>query len=115
MPQGATNMQLPTGQNGRDLPIPALGASFTIAYDASTASASTMGTYAAYASPLIALRVTTTTEAFLTSDVAPTALADGTHHYCPAGVPQDIVVPASHKLALVKLGSAGSAYCTVLR
>jgi len=106
------NLALTESANGDDMPVPQLGTSFVVAYDASALS-SILSTYVD--STHIAVRITTTTDAFVTSAAAPTALDDGTCHFLPAGLPQDLVFPANHKLAFIKLSAAGNAYVTVLK
>jgi hypothetical protein len=119
MPYGVAALNLATDQSGRPLDAYRIGTAFTVAFDASTASTSTMATYAGTTGddfpPFVAVRVTATTACFVTSAASPTALANGTHHYLPAGVPQDLVIPAAHKLAFIKHTTAGSAYGTVLK
>jgi hypothetical protein len=110
MPQ--SDFTYPESTSGHHVPVPSLGTSFPIDYDASVAS-SILSTYTEAKSVL--LRITPTSDCFITSAVTPTALADGTHHYLPAGIPQDLCFPTSHKIALIKLTAAGSAYCTVMR
>lgn len=109
---GNNNLNLTEDRNGNDIPVPALGTSVVVAYDASALS-SLLSTYAD--SPNVVVRITTTTDAFVTSGAAPTAVADGTNHFIPLGIPQDLVFPANHKLAFIKATVAGNAYVTVLK
>lgn len=105
----------PESANGDEVPVPALGGSAVVAYDASAATTDDLATTFGSTSQWVALRVTASTDAFITSAAAPTALATGAHHFLPAGVPQDFRFPANHKLAVIKLTSAGSAYVTLLK
>lgn len=99
--------------DGKDYPVPGLGSSFLVAYDASVASTNALSEYTDQ--PYAAVRITPTTDCFVVSAAAPTALAEGTCHYLPMGIPQDLRFPSTHKLAFIKKDSAGSAYVTVLR
>lgn len=106
----------PESANGEKVMVPALGGSTTVAYDASAAMTSDLATTFGSASKWVAVRVTVTTPAFITSAVTPTALATGAHHYIPAGLEQDLRFPADHKIALIKAGATlGSAYITLLK
>ena len=107
-----TDFVYPEDLNGKDMPIPKLGDSFVVAYSASAAS-DVLSTYST--AKHVVLRVTTTTDAFVLAGAAPTALADGTNHFLPAGIPQDIRVFTGYKLAFIQMGTAGSAYVTVLK
>lgn len=102
----------PEDQNGDKIPVPKLGSSFVVAFDASAAS-SILSTYSS--AKHVVVRITTTEDAFITTAVAPTALDDGTHHFLPAGLPQDVRVYTGYKLAFIKLTTAGNAYVTVLK
>jgi hypothetical protein len=109
------DFNFPESANGSRVPIPALGGSTVIAFDGSVAMASDLATTFSSTSKWVAVRITPTQDAFITSAVAPAALNDGTHHILPAGIPQDIRFPANHKLAFIKVTTAGNAYVTLLK
>ena len=105
----------PESANGDEVPVPYPAAATVVAFDASAATTSDLATTFSSSSQWVAVRITTTTDAFITSAAAPTALANGTMHYLPALIPQDLRFPANHKLAFIKLSAAGSAYITLLK
>lgn len=100
--------------DGDIVPVPRISASFEVDYDASVATGDILSVETGLTRDQVVLRITPTTACFVTSAVTPTALADGTHHYLPAGVPQDLIFPTAHKLAFISDGATGSARCTAL-
>ncbi len=110
-----TNMNFAGSVDGDLIPVPALSTSFTVAYTvASAATTDILATETGLGGDQIILRITATTDCFITSAAAPTAVADGTNHYLAAGVPQDIRFPSTHKIAAIRSAVDGSIYCTAL-
>lgn len=113
--QTTTDLRFPGSADGDIVPVPKLSSSFTVAYTAASgASSDVVGTEVGLSQPEVLLRITATTDCFITTAVTPTAVADGSHHYLPAGIPQDVRVPGIYKIAAIRSAVDGSIYCTAL-
>ena len=89
--QTSTDVRFPGSQDGDIVEVHGLSTSFTVAYTATSApSSGAIGAETGLTHEQIILRVTATTDCFITTAATPVALADGTHHYIPLGREQDI-------------------------
>ena len=114
--QTNSDFQYPGSIDGEIVPVPALGGSTSVAYTGTSAAmTSDVGTtFTDVSQNWAILRITSTSDCFMKQATTPTAVADGTCHFLPAGIPQDIRVHKDYKLAFIQLSSAGSAYITAL-
>ena len=86
--------------------IPVDGSSEAVAYTG------TAGTSAAMPANTSVVRVTLTTNGFISFGTAPTAVADGTDVFMAAGVIEYFPLPAGHKVSAIQSASAGTMYVT---
>ena len=113
--QTNTDFRFMGSDDGDIVPVPRLSTSFEVDYlITSVATADILSVETGLTRDQTVLRITTTSDCFVTSAVTPTAVSDGTNHFLAAGIPQDIIFPSAHKLAFISDGTNGSARCTAL-
>ena len=113
--QTNTDVNFPGSIDGDLVEAYAVGVAFATAYtDTAGTTSDTLATETGLGQGWVVLRLTATTDCFVTSGVTPTALADGTHHRLAANVAQVLRFPAAHKLSAIRLATNGTLYATAL-